>query len=809
MRIVTFSFLVFSLLGFQLFAQNSDFTSANPNQCPGNLFTISADDPGLSSYVWTITDQGGISSVYNVNPIAFVLSNPGTYDVSLTVTDGGASSTTTQTSFIQVYAEPTIDFSVTPGPYCVPAVVDFISNSTPGSGSIDSYQLFTDGTLYESGNSQHTYTSVGTYSVNVSIVNTNGCSQSMDLSDIVVTTNPVLTSPTNPNTICSGSVFNYTPTSSIPGSTFSWVRQTNPDIQEVPTNGNGSISEALTNLSPTNTSVVYEYTVTSPDGCSVTTNVVVTVQALPTVTINNLDVCIGSSGTLTATPSIGGGTYSWSTGETSQSISVTTAGSYTVTYSIGSCASAPFTIDVTESAPPVLSGINISETSGLINDDGIICKTDDITLTAIPSGGSGTYSWSNGSNTSDITVSPSSTTTYSVTYEEGGCASAPLSQTVIVFNLPATNYDANVTSGCIFPPFNPSITTDYTTTASGTSVSWQFPGGSPATGTGSGPISVTYSAEGIYDAILTVVSVHGCIRATTFPEAVAVVNGLTPISSFELTNASPQCLEGNDFCFEFTGFNADTIEWDFGDGSAVQIADENDVVCHTYNAIGTYTVTMIPYRTIGTTFGCSGSPFTIDIEVLGPVASFELSELDCENQLNRSFSSTSQGTSFSTIYTWDFGDPPASTVTGVPSTSHTFSNYSPSNAVPYVVTLTVEDPLTGCPPSTATQNVYAYPNDQADFGIYLSSSASTSASEVCLDEELWFFNETPLPQNTNPSTNSAETQWDWDISNGYQWQLGSQFRGSPEDLVFSENGSVTSGNISWSPGVYTLSLIHI
>ena len=169
----------------------------------------------------------------------------------------------------------------------------------------------------------------------------------MDLPDVFVSTNPVLTSPTNPVTICSGSVFNYAPTSSIPGSTFSWVRQANPDIQEAPTTGNGSISETLTNLSAANTSAVYEYTVTSPDGCSITTNVVVTVQALPTVTINNLDVCIGSSGTLTATPSIGGGTYSWSTAENTQSINVTAAGSYTVTYSVGSCASDPFTVDVT------------------------------------------------------------------------------------------------------------------------------------------------------------------------------------------------------------------------------------------------------------------------------------------------------------------------------------------------------------------------------------------------------------------------------------------------------------------------------
>ena len=137
---------------------------------------------------------------------------------------------------------------------------------------------------------------------------------------------------------------------------------------------------------------------------------------------------------------------------------------------------------------------------------------------------------------------------------------------------------------------------------------------------------------------------------------------------------------------------------------------------------------------------------------------------------------------------------------------HTFSAYSPSNSVPYIVTLTVEDPTTGCPPSSATQDVYAFPNNQADFGIYLTNNFLVPSNEVCLNEELWFLNETPLPQNTSPSLNSIQTQWDWDVSNGYQWQSGSEFRGTQEDLDFNEASSVTSGNISWVPGVYDIAM---
>ena len=215
---------------------------------------------------------------------------------------------------------------------------------------------------------------------------------------------------------------------------------------------------------------------------------------------------------------------------------------------------------------------------------------------------------------------------------------------------------------------------------------------------------------------------------------------------------------------------------------------------------------MIPYTTIGSVPGCSGSGADMEVITLGPQAAFDLSPLDCEDQLNRSFTSTSIGTTPSTQYTWDFGDPPSPPVSGVSSASHTFSAYSPSNSVPYIVTLTVEDPTTGCPPSSATQDVYAFPNNQADFGIYLTNNFLVPSNEVCLNEELWFLNETPLPQNTSPSLNSIQTQWDWDVSNGYQWQSGSEFRGTQEDLDFNEASSVTSGNISWVPGVYDIAM---
>ena len=796
-KLSSFSFFLF--LGFfNVYSQNSDFSASVNSQCPGNLFTLTADDNTLSSYTWSITEQGGATSTYNVNPVAFVLDNAGQYDVTLTVSDGVGSSSTTETSFLEVFNVPTIDYTITAAPYCAPAVVDFTSNSTPGSGTIISYQSFTDGTAYTTANFQHTYNSSGTYPVNISIENSNNCIASLDLADIVVTDVPSLTSPLNPNTICSGTNFNYTPTSSIPGSTFSWIRLPNANIIETPSNGVGTISEVLTSSSLTNEAVSYEVTTTSPGGCINTQTVVLTIQSLPVVTVDDAVLCTGQSTNLTANPSQGGGTYSWVPSGSSQTITVNAPGTYTVTYAIGTCASDPVSAEVTEVAPPSITGISFTETSGLFSDDGIMCAgLDNVTLTASASTGTGSYLWSQGGTNNSITVSPNSTTSYSVTYTDGGCESAPFSATVTVNNLPSNNYTSTITNACNSP-----VTTEYSSTSLGNIV-WDFPGGTPNNGVGQGPISVTYNAAGIYDITMTNTNGNGCIRETEFPNTIVVGNGFPPTSSFITTTPTPQCLDGNNFCFDYTGNGADTVEWDFGDGSPTQLADQNATICHTYTTLGTFNVTIIPYTTVGDVLGCSGISSQLAIEVLGPIASFDVSAVECDDQKTRTYLSTSQGTSPSTTYTWDFDDPPTLPLTGDANPTYEFSDFSPTTSSPFVVTLTVEDPATGCPPSIASQNIYAFPNNLADYGSYTTSAGTTFTDSVCLGSSLWFINQTPIPQG---ATNPNYTQWDWNTVNGYTWQTNGEFTGSPEEHFFSENASTASGGQSYAPGTYEIAM---
>jgi len=159
--------------------------------------------------------------------------------------------------------------------------------------------------------------------------------------------------------------------------------------------------------------VTTTYTVTvSDDENSASDEVIVTVNDAPAVNLGeDVTICLGSEAILTAE---GVGELLWSTGDISNSITTNPSETtiYTVTASV-TCGDE--ILSVTDS----ITVIVMPEIVLNAGEDVTICSGDEVILTAE---GDQDFLWNTGETTASITVSPSETTTYSVTSSSGDCS---------------------------------------------------------------------------------------------------------------------------------------------------------------------------------------------------------------------------------------------------------------------------------------------------------------------------------------------------------------------------------------------------
>ena len=167
-------------------------------------------------------------------------------------------------------------------------------------------------------------------------------------------------------------------------------------------------------VSPT-TTTLFTATGTDSNGCTSSGGTTITVNALPTVNISGtLTYCVGASTTLDA--GAGFASYSWSSGETTQTISAT-AGNYTVTVTDSNgCSNTSAQVTVSELALPTVA------ISGTLS----YCAGSNTTLNA--TAGLSSYLWSSGETTQSITATAGS---YTVTgTDSNGCSTTSSSVTV-------------------------------------------------------------------------------------------------------------------------------------------------------------------------------------------------------------------------------------------------------------------------------------------------------------------------------------------------------------------------------------------
>ena len=325
----------------------------------------------------------------------------------------------------------------------------------------------------------------------------NGCPSLPSSSTVTVNPVPTVSLP-NSIAICNGSSGTIASTVNLPGGSYVW-------------NPSGPTTGTITVNPTTNTNYSVTYTL---NGCSATSNTSsVVVNPIPTVTVNNSTICSGAQATLTAVGSPANtGTYLWSTNATSAAINVnptTTTTNYTVTYTVNGCSSQPASSSVTVNPIPTL---NVPDTT--------ICGGLSVQLTGNGSPSAGTYLWSGtglsspNNQQSQITVSPSSTTSYSVSYTANGCTANDNVTVTVIQNPTASVNNATICLG--------SSATLVASPAGGT-YSWSD--GTNVIGTGQ-TITVSPTVTSTYTVS---VSVGGC--AATTATSTVTVNPIPTITS--------------------------------------------------------------------------------------------------------------------------------------------------------------------------------------------------------------------------------------------------------------------------------------
>jgi gliding motility-associated-like protein len=202
-----------------------------------------------------------------------------------------------------------------------------------------------------------------------------GCVNSQNVT-ISIKALPTLSSA-QPNAICSGTIFNYTPASLTGSTTFAWSRAVVTGINNASSSGTNNPAEVLVNATTNSVIVPYAYVLTA-SGCANPQTVNVLVKPTPTILDQATSSCNNSAFTASPANVPAGTTYTWTVPTYSPAGSITNGSAqaipqntisqtlnnttpspatatYTVTPSANSCTGTSFLVTVTVNTATVLS----------------------------------------------------------------------------------------------------------------------------------------------------------------------------------------------------------------------------------------------------------------------------------------------------------------------------------------------------------------------------------------------------------------------------------------------------------------------
>ncbi|MCB0379821.1 MAG: gliding motility-associated C-terminal domain-containing protein [Flavobacteriales bacterium] len=455
------------------------------------------------------------------------------------------------------------------------------------------------------------------------------------------------------------------------------------------------------------------YSVTVRDGNTCDTTFTLTIGNNPGITADvtsstNATCKGGADGTATVTGSDPLTTYdySWSTvpAQLTQTATGLSAGTYyvTITDQATGC-SASDSVIITEPTRVTISSVSPNVT---------ICAGQTTNITSTATGGSGAgyvYTWNNGLGVGQnhtVSLLPNTTTNYEVTaVDANGCPSDTGRVTVIVH--PSLSVIASTTKDTVCPGVSTTLNA-LASFGNGGPYTYSWSPTTNMTGSNTSNPTVTPTGATTYTVTLN----DGCSPSVTDTIRIYLYNLPNPQASADTLSLCIEPREAITFynLTDTTNGMLDTnrVTWNFGDGTTA--TQPWDTIQHTYNQVGTYTVSMTVYSQ-APRGGCSKTNVVvnqIDINAL-PVADFS-STPNPTSMFETEVQFADQSGSAIDNYHWDFGGLDTS---NYPNPIYIFPD--DTNGV-YPVTLTVID-MNGC-----TDDITKLVTITAEYGIYIPNA---------------------------------------------------------------------------------------
>jgi len=689
------------------------FTSGTFSACIGSSIPFVNTSTLGGTYNWTF--GGGTPATSNVYAPAPVLFNSaGLQTVTLNVNVLGC--TNSHSEIISINPKPLPAFTLSALTGCTPLPVAFNYTGAVIVGDTYDWDFGNGNTSVMQNPPNEIYVALAndsTYTVELIVTSAAGCIDSSQL-NIVVHPLPIADYTTLPDTACAGTPIGFL-NNSIGASTYAW------------TFGDGAVS-AIVSPSHSYTltgDITTQLIATTAFGCKDTLELDIYIDSIPTANFI-FDIVCEIDTTHFTDLSIGGVTnWSWNFGDASP-----LNNSQSPNYFYGNDGNYSVSLTVTNPANctnTLTQLVAVSQVPVANFSTGSTCLGSVSSFTDLSTGITSSWQWDFGDGSTSLLQNPThvylavGTYTVQLISAAGNGCSDTISFPITVTPIPTADFSfANVCAN------DSTFFTDLSSGAPDTYV-WNFGDGFTDNTNDPNPEHV-YTIANTYNVTLTAgYAASGCTNSMTqsviaFPRTVPNFSTNTP------------CLGGATNFTDLTTGTPNSWQWDFGDGSAIDLTQNPT---HVYTAPGIYPIQLITENA----FTCVDT-FNSSVEVFPlPVADFTFTVV-CLNTLSEFIDNSTSAVAWQ----WDFGD-------GTPQGAGPNPFHLYTSAGNFNVQLVVTN-VFGCT-DTIVQPITVNPNPVSDFTATTACHTYPSFfTDISTGPVLWtwdFGDATPVDNNQFPN----------------------------------------------------------